>query len=103
MKSTHVSEPVRSTTQVWLASIPALGSVAIFALWRVLPHSAVSFGPSGFDVFNVWVILTGPVAALAVWSLRRCPLSAAGKVLLGILNTVAVVLSLCLLLLAAGL
>jgi len=102
MSSPQASEPVQSTTQLWLASIPGIGSFAVLGLWNILPHSAFRFGSSGFDAFNVWIILSGPVAVLALRTLRRSSLSLMLKLLLGIVNAGAVFLSLCLLLVAAG-
>jgi hypothetical protein len=103
MTSSRQTKTRPGRTQVWLLSIPALLSFAILCLWPVLPHTALRFGASGFDVFNVWVILAGPIAGLALLSLRHASLMPVPKVFLGILNAGAVVLSVCLLLVAAGL
>jgi hypothetical protein len=96
------SDTPAGPTLVWLLSIPALGSAAIFCLDPVLPHDRFGFGASGFDLFNVWTILTGPVAVLVLLSLRRATVKAPQKAFLAIVNAGAVILSLCLLLVAAG-
>ena len=102
MISLRSSDIPLNRTQVWLLSVPALGSAIIFCLDPVLPHDKFRFGASGFDLFNVWLIVTGPVAVLALLSLRRAPVKAPQKMFLAIVNAGAVILSLCLLLVAAG-
>ena len=89
-------------TQLWLLSIPAVVSFAILCFGPEQSHPALRFGDSGFDVFNVWIILAGPIAGLPLLSLRHAALMLEMKVFLGILNAGAVFLSVCLLFIAAG-
>lgn len=89
-------------THAWWLSIPSLVSLAILCLSTVLPHDALRLGDSGFNVFNVWIILAGPVAGLAFLELCRASLTPLPRAFLGISNAAAVLLSVGTLLAAAG-
>jgi hypothetical protein len=87
---------------VILISIPAFASLAFTSLEPVLPRDLLKFGDTGFDVFNVWIILAGPMAALALRSLSKCSFGTVARITLWMINAVGIALSIGLLLAAAG-
>lgn len=87
----------------WILSVPCFASVLIALSWEVLPHSALSFGRTGFDLFNVWIILAGPLALLLLRGLHRTFISLPARVLLALVSAATVLLSVALLLVSLGL
>lgn len=86
---------------MWLMSMPCLVTILLYLFESAVPRSeALAFGRSGFDVLNVWMILSWPFGALAVRYLHRARITVLEKTLLYPVNLTGIFLSICILLAA---